>query len=136
MKSIVERVLPIPDFDGYYASKKGKIYSTLGKGCRDRYNLEKRVFPKELKYRITKNGYARVYMRKNNSKRVDVYVHRIIGDLYVPNPNNLPEINHIDNKRLHNEDINLEWVTREENINHAMNYGYMTRNEKGQFTHK
>ena len=136
MKSVVERILPIPGFEGYYASKKGKIYSTLSKGCRDRYNLEKRVPPKELKYRITKNGYARVYMRNNNYNRVDVYVHRIIGELYVPNPNNLPEINHIDSVRLHNENTNLEWVSREENINHAIKYGYMTRNEKGQFIHK
>lgn len=136
MKSIVERILPIPEYDGYYASRKGKIYSTLSKGCRDRYNLNKRVAPKELKYRVCKNGYARVYMRKNNSDREDVYVHRIVGLLYVPNPNNLPEINHLDNIRLHNEDTNLEWVTHIDNLNYAIKYGNMTRNEKGQFSHK
>ena len=137
MISIVKRIKSIPSFEGYYASEDGKIYSTLGKGCRDKYNIDKRVPPKELKYRKTKTGYCRVCMRRDYStKREDVYVHRIIGDLCIPNPNNFPEINHKDCDTTNNSKNNLEWVDRKTNLDYAFTNGNMTRNNKGQFTHK
>ena len=137
MISIVKRLLPIPSYDGYYASQEGKIYSTISKGCRDRHNIDKRTSPKELKPRITKNGYGRVYMRRDDTNiREDVYIHRIIGLLYIPNPNNLPEINHKDCNRLNNNYTNLEWTDRKGNNEYAIKYGYMKKKEKGQFIHK
>ena len=102
-------LVEIPDFAGYYASEEGKIYSTLAQGCVDRYNLSKRVEPKELKYRKTKKGYCRVYMRRESTnKREDVYVHRIIAQLFIPNPNNLLEVNHKDSNPSNNHKNNLE----------------------------
>lgn len=132
----MEELYEIPDFAGYYATKSGKIFSTLARGCRDRYNLTKRVEPKELKYRIV-NGYARVYMRRESTnKREDVYVHRIIAELFIENPNNLSDVNHKDNNRSNNEAENLEWLSHKDNLEYGLIYGNRTRNKLGQFTHK
>lgn len=131
------KLIEIPDFAGYYADKEGNIYTTLKQGCRDRYDLSKRTEPKLLNVRYTAKGYGRVYMRRESTnKREDVYIHRIIAQLFIPNPNNLLEVNHINSDRGDNKVENLEWITRKDNLSHAMSEGYMTRNELGQFTHK
>lgn len=130
-------LIEIPDFAGYYASEDGKIYSTLAQGCVDRYNLSKRVEPKELKNRKTKRGYCRVYMRRESThKREDVYVHRIIAELFVPNPFGLPEVNHKDSNPSNNHKDNLEWVTHKENLDYAIKHGHMGRDKKGRFCYK
>lgn len=127
----------IPDFAGYYADENGNIYSTLKQGCRNRYDMSKRTAPILLNVRYTRKGYARVYMRRESTnKREDVYIHRIIAELFIPNPNNLSEVNHINCQRNDNRVDNLEWVTRQENIDYALKTGFMGRNKLGQFTHK
>ena len=130
-------LVPIPDFTGYYASKFGKLYSTLAKGCRDRFDLSKRVPPRELAVRLTKKGYCRVYMRRDSTgKREDVYIHHIIASLFVPNPNHYLEVNHKDNNPLNNAFSNLEWCTHKYNLEYGFKFGNKARNKKGQFTHK
>ena len=130
-------LVPIPDFTGYYASRCGKLYSTLAKGCRDRFDLSKRVPPRELAVRLTKKGYCRVYMRRDSTgKREDVYIHHIIASLFVPNPNHYLEVNHKDNNPLNNAFSNLEWCTHKYNLEYGIKFGNKDRNKKGQFTHK
>lgn len=127
----------IPDFEGYYASKDGKIYSTLARGCRNRYDLSKRVEPKELNYRTTKAGYCRVCMRKESTnQRADAYVHRVVAQLFIPNPDNLSDVNHKDSKPSNNNVDNLEWMMHKDNLDYGISFGNRKRNEKGQFAHK
>ena len=52
-------------------------------------------------------------------KRVCKAIHRLLGEHFIPNPNNLPEINHIDTNRRNNSLNNLEWCTHGENIKHS-----------------
>ena len=127
----------IPDFDGYYADENGNIYTTLKKGCRDRFNLSKRIAPQKLRYRYLHNGYARVYMRRvSTNQREDVYVHRVIAQLFVDNPENKPFVNHLDCNRSNNKASNLEWVTSKENNDYALKFGNMKRLSDGTFSHK
>lgn len=128
----------IPDFTGYKASKDGKIYSMIPKGCRNRFDTSKWLStPKELAVRKTKTGYCRVYMRRDSTnKREDVYIHRIIAELFIPNPLNLPEVNHKDSNPSNNNVENLEWITHKDNLEYGFIYGNKDRNEKGQFCHK
>lgn len=130
--------IDIPNYTGYVASRNGNIYSMIPKGCRDRFDRKLWLkIPKLLKARTTKSGYQRVFLRNDKTnKREDVYIHRIIGELFLSNPNNLPEINHKDCNRSNNSVDNLEWVTKIENFKYSMKYGFMTRNLKGQFAHK
>lgn len=127
----------IKDFTGYYVSDDGKNYSTLQQGCRNRYDLSKRVAPREVAERTLPNGYARVYIRRDSTnKREDVYVHRMVAEYFVPNPDNKPVVNHKNCVRNDNRADNLEWVTIEENVEYALQYGAMCRDSKGRYAHK
>lgn len=67
-------------------------------------------------------GYLRVNLYKNKQMR-HMFVHRIIAELFVPNPDNLPVVNHIDANKENNSADNLEWCTQKTNIAHSRNLG-------------
>ncbi len=63
-----------------------------------------------------------------NATELDFLVHRLVATAFIPNPNNLPEVNHKDGYRRNNHLKNLEWMTHLDNIRHARkNCLYPTR---------
>ena len=72
----------------------------------------------EIKGCIDRCGYREVIL---NKKRV--LVHRIIAITFIPNPDNLPQINHKDGNKINNNIDNLEWCTRSYNLVHAYKNG-------------
>lgn len=58
-------------------------------------------------------------------------VHRLVAEKYIPNPDNLPQVNHKDRNRLNNDPSNLEWVTNQENSEHAMSVGFTVVSPEG-----
>lgn len=65
-----------------------------------------------------KDGYSRVIL-SDSGKRKTISVHRLVAIAFIPNPNNLPQVNHIDEVRDNNNVNNLEWCTLEYNINYG-----------------
>ena len=63
-------------------------------------------------------GYYQVVFRQNG-KRKYVRVHRLIAETLIPNPNNFPQVNHIDGNKLNNNINNLEWTTNAINTKHG-----------------
>ncbi len=84
---------------------------------------------KIIKTRL-RNGYL-AYTESINSKKRNVSVHRMVAETYIPNPHNLPCVNHIDGNKENNHVSNLEWVSHKENAQHAskmgLNYYQRTR---------
>lgn len=78
-----------------------------------------------LTHNICKNGYHRVGLNID-SKRQYKSVHRLVAKLFVNNPDNKPEVNHIDGDKSNNHYANLEWVTRSENMKHGYEMGLIT----------
>ena len=63
-------------------------------------------------------GYSQVTLSKNKEKRNKV-VHRLVAEAFIDNPNNLPQVNHIDENKSNNRADNLEWCDSEHNVNHG-----------------
>lgn len=66
--------------------------------------------------------YLQVDLWKNNI-RTKFSVHRLVAEAFIPNPYDLPEVNHKDGNRENPNAENLEWCTRSQNINHAIQTG-------------
>lgn len=73
------------------------------------------------------SGYLQVYFRMNG-KQINKLVHRLVAETFIPNPDNLPQVNHKDCDKTNNNVDNLEWVTHEENIAYRDKLGHTARN--------
>ena len=105
-------------YEGYYQiSNLGRIKSV------NRITTHNRV-RKEcmLKQFLNKFGYYFVSLSKDN-KKITQRVHRLVAKTFIPNPNNYPEINHIDGNKKNNKVENLEWCSCQQNILHSFKLG-------------
>lgn len=85
-------------------------------------NGEVKSHGKLLKGEITKAGYKRLHISVDG-KESKLSVHRMVAELFLPNPLDLPCVNHIDGNKLNNHVNNLEWCTYGENLSHAYKIG-------------
>jgi hypothetical protein len=112
MKSVIYK-----EYSHYLVDERGNVYST--RGGRGLYSKG----PKLIKSFPNKNTKYRQVVLQNKAlglKPKVFYVHRLVAGAYIPNPNNLPEVNHKDFNRGNNNLDNLEWVTRSENAQHKI----------------
>lgn len=95
---------PVPGYEGLYeVSNFGFV-----KGLKN--NI--------LKPYIMPNGYSQVTLYKGKRK-TNKYVHRLVAETFVPNPQNLTEVNHKDENKQNNCVENLEWITHKKNLLHG-----------------
>ncbi len=74
--------------------------------------------PEKILSTTQKTRYLGVMLYRNNEKKRHL-VHRLVAEAFVPNPNKLNEVNHIDENTKNNNACNLEWVTHKQNMNHG-----------------
>lgn len=74
---------------------------------------------KLMKPRKNEKGYLRIGLTTNGKQKC-MRVHRLVAQAFIPNPENKPEVNHIDFDKENNCVNNLEWVTGKENTKHSL----------------
>lgn len=91
---------------------------------------------KILKQSITTKGYLQVVLSREGKSNW-YKVHRLVAQTFIPNPENKPQVNHIDGNKINNNINNLEWCTNSENQIHAFKnnlqvkrYGKYNQNSK------
>lgn len=114
----LEKYGKIDGYDNYTISSWGKVYKVVSRinySLHEAYTIDN--FLKEVKVETTSKGYLRVPLFKDG-KRKWHKVHRLVAQAFIPNPDNKPQVNHIDGNKQNNSVTNLEWVTDEENKLH------------------
>lgn len=120
--SEVWRSVPLEEFaDFYEVSNLGRVRSLPKKG-RAKAGGVRHFIGRLLRPSVGKRGYPSVYLR-NAPKYRNIPVHRLVALAFIPNPDNLPEVNHIDLNKINNVASNLEWVSRVQNYIHAAENG-------------
>lgn len=87
--------MEIPTYPGYYISEDGDVMNSEGK---------------ILKQNKAKDGYWRINIGNNTPR-----IHRLLALAYIPNPTNLPMVDHIDRNRENNSLFNLRWASVKQN---------------------
>ena len=106
----------IKGFEGYYQiSNKGDIKALRYYG---------RAWEKIIPIGILKCGYHGVNLSCSNGRYTKL-LHRLIAEAFIANPENKEHVNHKNGNKLDNNVCNLEWVTRSENMRHALSVGLL-----------
>lgn len=115
-----------------YVSDKGEVFT------KDRYILNNGT-PTLYRGRQktgTNNGLGYLQVKFTiNGKTCRKYIHRMVAEAFIPNPNNFTDVNHKDGNKQNNCVDNLEWVSHSQNISHAIQSGLLEikRDDKGRF---
>ena len=101
----------------YYVTETGEVWSKKYGDLR------------KLKPGKDKDGYLQVILMING-KRIKKFVHRLVGETFISNLENLKDINHLDGNKLNNNINNLQWCTHANNMKHGYQFGLI--NNKGE----
>lgn len=120
----------INGYKGFYeVSNYGRVRS-LDRIVYFKNNKGSRLYKGKILKQKYHNGYAMVNLNKNKKLEVK-YVHRLVAEHFLPNPNNLPCVNHIDGVKCNNYIKNLEWCTYSRNNLHALSNNLRKNNIEG-----
>lgn len=125
--------LPVLGYgDAYSVSSLGRVMRTSPRNIyrRPTGSRAKPFTPTPVKAFKTRGGYMQVRIGPSGAQE-SARVHRLVACAFLPNPLNLHDVNHIDGDKTNNTVSNLEWVSRRDNVLHAMRLG-MLKHPRGE----
>ena len=100
---MIEKWLPVPDYEEkYWISNLGRLKNN------------KQI----MKPMVATNGYLIACLWKNNKQKKFV-IHRLVANVFIDNPNNYKEVNHLDEDKTNNRVDKLEWCSHKYNMNYG-----------------
>lgn len=109
----------IKNYEGLYAvTSCGRVWS---------YKRQKFLTPED-----NGHGYLRVNLYKDGKDK-KYMIHRLVAEAYIPNPDNLPQVDHIDENKNHNYINNLQWITNRDNCRKSHNKPILQFTLDGEF---
>ena len=106
---IIEEWKPVKNYEGLYEiSNYGRVKSINRQGTSG----------KIIKSDLRRDGYLQVHLVKKG-KMKNYLVHRLVAEIFIPNYDNLPEVNHINEIKVDCRAENLEWCDRKYNMNYG-----------------
>ena len=117
----------IKGYPNYQVSNMGRI-KRLSTGY---YRRTEKI----LKPQLQNNGYLHIKLSQKDKTKC-ILVHRLVAQVFIPNPNNLPQVNHINEDKTDNRVENLEWCTQKYNINYGNGISKRVKTNKENGTYK
>lgn len=114
--NITDDFVPINGFERYKISRNGDVLGIHGR---------------KLKALPHKGYFCHILMASDGTKKW-FNLHRLIAQAFIPNPENKPEVNHINGIRSDHRILNLEWCSHAENMRHAVATGLHKNTRRGQ----
>ncbi len=105
----------VKGFENYECSSLGRLKT---------FNWKNKGLERIMKPAKDKSGYLRTVLVDSEGKHNTVKVHRIIAKTFIDNPEGKEEVNHKNGVKTDNSVVNLEWATRQENIQHCIDNGF------------
>lgn len=129
--------LDIKDFEGFYqVSNCGRIRSKtrISNSSKSGKSYKRILNSRIIRPNFTRGSYMSVGLHKNGKAKT-MSLHRLVAAAFLENPDNLPEVNHIDSNPINNHVENLEWCSTLDNRLHAMEFGkWNFKGEKAVFS--
>lgn len=126
---------PIKGYEGFYeVSNLGRVRSldrlvirhkhTVNREGKESHEHMMKCKGNELKARVNNSGYLYVALHRDGKEKTQ-RIHRLVAEAFIDNPNNFPQVNHIDEDKLNNRSDNLEWCDCKYNVNYGSRLGAM-----------
>lgn len=115
------------DIEGYE-----NLYQVSNLGRVKSLNFKRSGKEKIMKSHVNKVGYVAISLYKSGKDKIHT-VHRLVAKHFIPNPDNLPQVDHINTNRTDNRVENLKWCTNEENSNNTITKEHMSEGQKGKY---
>lgn len=116
----------IKDYEGLYQINNYGIIKSLPKQDGFYYLKEKILKP------VNNYGYLRIILTKNKFKK-NHFIHKLVAETFIPNPNKYPIVNHIDGNKQNNCVDNLEWCNHKKNTEHAVRNNLIKHHKIAQY---